>query len=308
MTGAAGRSKHGKTIRQELDKELRSYGVDPLKTHMSDAEFASVMEELDRRRQNADAACAAADPELKDHMEFMRATIRHHLQAEAEAYRRSGIAKEEADPPPNLERRDTEDLALAEDIPTPRVSNIPMDEDDEDAATLGRFKPSSDKRGPATARRDDGGDGNFGSDYSASNYSASPTGSQREALLRDEEDNFGSPPQASRAPKSAKSAGPAASSKGEGAGSDIEMLSSFDASSEEDAPGAGVPVLTKSGPVWSQAHDDPFDTSADSAGGGLWGASPSGPRPFTKTSSMASHVPDAYSDDDFDGSVEELLA
>lgn len=141
------------------------------------------------------------------------------MQAEAEAYRRSGIAKEEADPPPNLERRDTEGLALAEDIPTPRVSNIPMDEDDEDAATLGRFKPSSDKRGPATARRDDGGDGNFGSDYSASNYSASPTGSQREALLRDEEDNFGSPPQASRAPKSAKSAGPAASSKGEGGAS-----------------------------------------------------------------------------------------
>eukprot|EP00873_Tetraselmis_striata_P003106 jgi/Tetstr1/423370/TSEL_014057.t1 len=92
------------------------------------------------------------------------------------------------------------------------------------------------------------------------------------------------------------------------AGSDIEMLSSFDASSEEGAPGAGAPVPTKSGPAWSQAHDDPFDSSADSAGGGAWGASPSGPRPFTKTSSMASHVPDAYSDDDFDGSVEELLA
>jgi hypothetical protein len=73
------RNKHGKAIRQELDKEIRSYGVDPLKTHMSDEEFAAVMEELDRRRDEVDRA-VANNPEFQEHIRFMRDTIRYHLQ------------------------------------------------------------------------------------------------------------------------------------------------------------------------------------------------------------------------------------
>lgn len=131
-------------------------------------------------------------------------------------------------------------------------------------------------------------------------------------LLRVEEEE-GPEDKRSSSPKSSHSASKSrtASTERGGAGSEVEELSSFDASSDEgDLPGAAAVVAgpsKPSGPVWSRSHDDPFETSTESTGGGAWGAQRATGRSSSMTS-PAALVINSYDDDFDDDTLEELMA
>jgi len=247
------RTLHMEAFMQEVEKEMLTYEVNPRQEAMSDQQFGLVMDELDRRRAEVDEACTDAQLE---HVVFMRDTIRHHLEEAAQRHLESTSRTASGIPAGGR--------AVSEDI---QEEEYEGGEYEEEGGDIRSFKARGDAASDKQSAEDEDmrALGRFGSAQAAAKKAAaaSSAASVQSAATGSERSRH----REMVAPVEA----PADSPKTGGGASDLEMLSSFDASEPSPTEPAGGGRARERGAVWQRPHDDPFDSSMESTGPGAWG-------------------------------------